>query len=316
MIAKIVTGASFGGCTAYAYGKDLAEVIAHDGIIPDDPKIAAKCFEIQSQLNPRVSKPVGHIAISFKPEDKPRLTNEFMMQVAKEYMEKMGIKDTQYVIVRHHNTPNPHCHLIFNRVDNNGKRISDSNWLKRNVRVCKELNEQIEKMKEIAKRPPLFSLHLNLTAKVFAIIMAVLLILGAAGYVWFINTPMYLGHELYISYVNRRHPSPGQGFHKAYQATLSGNRKGVKALIRSSNYWEKDYKTYADTLRNILSDSTIFINGIQYDQYERLVDYTDSTGIIKSAHFRKGGSVRITDDQRMITLEDARNTKIIWKRVR
>ena len=131
MIAKIVTGASFGGCTAYAYGKDQAEVIAHDGIIPDDPNIAAKCFEIQAQLNPRVSKPVGHIALSFKPEDKPRLTNEFMAQVAKEYMEKMGIKNTQYVIVRHHNTPNPHCHLIFNRVDNNGKRISDSNWLKR-----------------------------------------------------------------------------------------------------------------------------------------------------------------------------------------
>ena len=54
----------------------------------------------------------------------------------------MGIKDTQYVIVRHHNTPNPHCHLIFNRVDNNGKRISDSNWLKRNVRVCKELKQK------------------------------------------------------------------------------------------------------------------------------------------------------------------------------
>ena len=142
MIAKIVTGASFGGCTAYAYGKDQAEVIAYDGIIPDDPKIAAKCFEVQVQLNPKVSKPVGHIAISFKPEDKSRLTNEFMAQVAKEYMEKMGIKDTQYVIVRHHNTPNPHCHLIFNRVDNNGKRISDGNWLKRNVRVCKELKQK------------------------------------------------------------------------------------------------------------------------------------------------------------------------------
>ena len=142
MIAKIVTGALFGGCTAYAYGKDQAEVIAHDGIIPDDPKIATKCFEIQSQLNPRVSKPVGHIAISFKPEDKPRLTNDFMVQVAKKYMDNMGIKDTQYVIVRHHNTPNTHCHLIFNRVDNNGKRISDSNWLKRNVRVCKELKQK------------------------------------------------------------------------------------------------------------------------------------------------------------------------------
>ena len=176
--------------------------------------------------------------------------------------------------------------------------------------------EYYERMDKLIKCPPLLSLHLNLTAKVFAIIMAVLLVLGAAWYVWFINTPMYLGRELYVSYVNRHHLSPGQGFHKAYQATLSGNRKGVKALIRSSNYWERDYRTYADTLRNVLSDSTIFINGIQDDQYERLVDYTDSTGIIKSAHFRKDGSIRITDDQRMITLEDARNTKIKWKRVR
>ena len=54
----------------------------------------------------------------------------------------MTNNDTQYVIVRHHNTPNPHCHLIFNRVDNNGKRISDSNWLKQNARVCKELKQK------------------------------------------------------------------------------------------------------------------------------------------------------------------------------
>lgn len=142
MIAKIVTGASFGGCAAYAYGKDQAEVIAHDGIIPDDPKIATKCFEIQSQLNPRVSKPVGHIAISFKPEDRLRLTNEFMVQLVQEYMDKMGIYDTQYVVVRHHNTPNPHCHLIFNRVDRMGNRISDKNEKIRSMNICKEIKRR------------------------------------------------------------------------------------------------------------------------------------------------------------------------------
>ena len=176
--------------------------------------------------------------------------------------------------------------------------------------------EYYERMDKLIKRPPLLSLQLNLKAKVFAIIIALLLVLGAVGYVWFINTPMYLGHELYVSYVNRYHPSPGQGFHKAYQATLSGNRSGVKSMIKNSNYWAKDYQTYADTLRNILSDSTIFINVIQYGQYERLIDYTDSTDVIKSAHFRKDGSIRITDDQRMLSLEDAKNMKIKWKRVR
>ena len=31
----------------------------------------------------------------------PRLTDEFMAQLAKEYLDGMGFKDTQYLIVRH-----------------------------------------------------------------------------------------------------------------------------------------------------------------------------------------------------------------------
>lgn len=65
-----------------------------------------------------------------------------------------------------------------------------------------------------------------------------------------------------------------------------------------------------------MKEPSIFINRIQYENFERLIDFTDSTDVIKSAHFRKGGSLRIADDQRMLTLEDIRNTKIKWKKVR
>ena len=51
--------------------------------------------------------------------------------------------------------------------------------------------EYYERMDKLIKRPPLLSLHLNLSAKVFTIIMALLFVLGIAGYVWFINTPMH-----------------------------------------------------------------------------------------------------------------------------
>ena len=40
--------------------------------------------------------------------------------------------------------------------------------------------EYYERMDKLIKRPPLLSLHLNLTAKVFAIIMALLFVLGMA----------------------------------------------------------------------------------------------------------------------------------------
>mgnify|MGYP000878809529 FL=1 len=89
-----------------------------------------------------MAKPVGHIALSFKPEDAPRLTDAFMASLAEEYLELMGIRNTQFIVVRHHGTDNPHCHIVFNRVDFDGKVISDSNDFRRNERVTKMLKDK------------------------------------------------------------------------------------------------------------------------------------------------------------------------------
>lgn len=51
----------------------------------------------------------------------------------------MNIKNTQYIVVRHYDREHPHIHLVINRVDNDGKTISDSNDRIRNNRVCREL---------------------------------------------------------------------------------------------------------------------------------------------------------------------------------
>lgn len=99
-------------------------------------------FRWQCLLNPDVAKPVGHIALSFKPEDAPRLTDAFMARLAEEYLELMGIRNTQFIVVRHHGTDNPHCHIVFNRVNFDGKVISDSNDFKRNEKVTKMLKDK------------------------------------------------------------------------------------------------------------------------------------------------------------------------------
>ena len=177
--------------------------------------------------------------------------------------------------------------------------------------------EYYERMDKLIKRPPLLFLHLNLTAKVFAIIMALLLVLGAAGYIWFSNTPMYLGDELYKSYTRLNYPNPGAGYTTAYRLVEAGERKQLKDEIRRSEHRERSYIAHRDTLRQLLNDPSIFINRIQYENSERLIDYTDSTDIIKSAHFRKDGSIRITDSPEVVTLHDARTgKKIKWKGVR
>lgn len=65
-----------------------------------------------------------------------------MVEIAKKWMEQMGIRNTQYIIARHHDTKHPHCHLVFNRIDNDGNLISDSNERIRNTKVCRTLTKQ------------------------------------------------------------------------------------------------------------------------------------------------------------------------------
>ena len=94
---------------------------------------------MQTGMNPDLKKPVGHIALSYSAVDAPKLTDEKMVQLAQEYMREMKITDTQYIIVRHQDREHPHVHIVFNRIDNNGKTISDRNDMYRNEQVCKKL---------------------------------------------------------------------------------------------------------------------------------------------------------------------------------
>ena len=142
MIGKIKKGKSFGGCIRYVMGKDDAKILESDGVLLGTNKEMIDSFNYQSLLNPKIKQPLGHIALSFKPEDAPRLTDEFMTKIALEYMELMGIKNTQFLLVRHHNTDNPHCHLIYNRINYDGKVISSQNNFKRNEIATKKLKDK------------------------------------------------------------------------------------------------------------------------------------------------------------------------------
>ena len=141
MIGKIKKGKSFGGCIRYVMGKDNAEIIASDGVLLGNIREITDSFNYQRILNPKIKQPVGHIALSFEPEDKPRLTNELMAKIAMEYMDLMGIKDTQFILVRHNNTDNPHCHLVYNRIGYDSKVISSQGDYKRNEIATKKLKD-------------------------------------------------------------------------------------------------------------------------------------------------------------------------------
>lgn len=158
MIAKNIKGKSFKGCVQYVMNENC-ELLEAEGVWADNAKDMIRSFAMQRSGRKEIKQPVGHIPISFAPEDKERMTNDFMVQLAKEYMQEMGIKNTQYIIVRHHNTDNEHLHIVYNRINNDLKLISVNNDYKRNIKTCKKLKDKYNltygKGKENIKREKL-----------------------------------------------------------------------------------------------------------------------------------------------------------------
>lgn len=143
MVGKVIFASSFSGTVGYVM-KEESRILEAEGVMPPEVKDMAQDFKDQTLLNPRLKNTVGHISLSFSPKDAPRMTDALMTQIAKEYMQKMGITDTQYLLARHLDQPHPHCHLVYNRVGKNGQTISDKNIKIRNAKVCRELTENTD----------------------------------------------------------------------------------------------------------------------------------------------------------------------------
>ena len=143
MIAKIVKGSNFRGVVSYILDKEKdARILVCDGLFAENKETTAGSFEAQARMNPKVTKPVGHIALAFSKEDEHRLTDRAMAGIALEYLKRMGITDTQILIVRHFDKEHPHVHIAFNRIANDGRTISDRNERIRSTRICKELTRK------------------------------------------------------------------------------------------------------------------------------------------------------------------------------
>lgn len=142
MIGKVMQRAAFKGCVRYVMNKQDAKMIAADGVLLSNMDSIIRSFNTQRLMKPNIKHPVGHISLSYLPDDADRLTNGAMVTLAKEYMQEMNITDTQYIIVRHYDNGNPHVHIVYNRINNNGKVISDKNDRYRNEAVCKKIKNK------------------------------------------------------------------------------------------------------------------------------------------------------------------------------
>lgn len=148
MVAKINIGSSIFGALSYNQEKveqEEGKILFSNRIIQNSDGshnmyLNMKSFEPYLDANKRTEKPVLHISLNPHPDDK--LSNEQLIDIAQEYMEKMGYGNQPYLVYKHEDLDRHHLHIVSIRVDENGKKLNDSFEKRRSDKVRKELEEK------------------------------------------------------------------------------------------------------------------------------------------------------------------------------
>ena len=89
--------------------------------------------------NCRTKKTVFHCSLNPHPDEK--LSDETLMQIAKEYMEALGYGKQPYIVFKHNDIAREHIHIVSLRVDSEGKKIND----KFEKRRSKQITDTLER---------------------------------------------------------------------------------------------------------------------------------------------------------------------------
>jgi hypothetical protein len=99
----------------------------------------AKEFGDWRALNEDVTKPVFHCSLSAAPDDK--ISAERWLDMAADFVKRMGYENSPWVAIRHHDTAIDHIHIVASRIDNDGSYVPNYQEKKRSQAVCRELEK-------------------------------------------------------------------------------------------------------------------------------------------------------------------------------
>jgi len=162
MIDHHEIGRGIGGAVRYAYAgrrdhptDKKPELLGWRGVGTSNVKETIADFEIGQSANQRLGNVVWHVSLSFNPTDAAQLDSRKMLEIAERYLEKMRMAQTQYLIIRHHDTRNKHLHIIASRVDDAGKTIPDGQNYVRSKDALRELIQEYNLTPPKGLRPEL-----------------------------------------------------------------------------------------------------------------------------------------------------------------
>ena len=166
MVAKIGKGSSLHGALSYNQEKvkeQQAKIIFSNRVMMNrdgsvNMYLANQSFAPYLDANKNTEKPVLHISINPHPDDK--VSDEMYSEIAQTYMQKMGLGDQPYVVYKHEDLDRQHIHIVTVNLDENGKKIGDSNNFYQSKKITRELEKiynlhAAEKKKQSEELPTL-----------------------------------------------------------------------------------------------------------------------------------------------------------------
>ena len=147
MIAKISATENLGGAIGYNFKKvekGEVSILLAQGLYQnkEGTYTMAEVFADMQAVIPekcRTKKMVFHCSLNPHPDEK--LSNEILMQIAREYMEALGYGKQPYIVFKHNDIAREHIHIVSLRVDGEGRKIND----KFEKRRSKKITDALEK---------------------------------------------------------------------------------------------------------------------------------------------------------------------------
>ena len=148
MIAKISATENLGGALGYNFKKvqhNEASVLCVNELREgfDGTYRIDKVLRDMQALIPekcRTKKAVFHCSLNPHPDEK--LSDETLMQIAREYMEALGYGYQPYIVFKHNDIAREHIHIVSLRVDSRGQKINDKFEKQRSKKITDALERK------------------------------------------------------------------------------------------------------------------------------------------------------------------------------
>ena len=148
MIAKISSTENLGGALGYNFKKvekGEASILLAQGLYQnkEGTYTMAEVFPDMQALIPekcRTKKMVFHSSLNPHPDE--QLSDEQLVQIAKEYMEALGYGKQPYIVFKHNDIAREHVHIVSLRVDSRGQKISDKFERRRSKKITEALERK------------------------------------------------------------------------------------------------------------------------------------------------------------------------------